>query len=144
MDTKLRHTTYDIRETRDEKGFTLAEAVMATVVLGIAAAGVLLPFSSGARVRAEGMRRTLAANLATDLMEQIISTEFSQIITKYGTYPEEKFTDPMYVNFSRKASCAYAYVPQQSGSMESNFIRATVNVYYDGRQIVSINRLISK
>ena len=38
---------------------------MAVVVLGIAAAGVLLPFSSGARVRAEGVR----ANLMLDAFE---------------------------------------------------------------------------
>ncbi|MFQ6035195.1 MAG: prepilin-type N-terminal cleavage/methylation domain-containing protein [Sedimentisphaerales bacterium] len=138
------------------RGFTLAEAMMATVVLGIAAAGVLLPFTSGARVRAEGMRRTLAANLASDLMEEIIRTEFDQIITKYGTYAElqghiisdfftkAEFTDPMYANFSRDASCTYVYVPQQSGSVESNFIRVTVRVYYNGSQIATINRLISK
>jgi len=49
---------------------------MATVVLGIAAAGALLPFTSGAAVRAEGMRRTLGAKLAGDLMEEIILKPF--------------------------------------------------------------------
>ena len=54
------------RNYKNRKGFSLAEAMMATVVLSIAAAGVLLPFTSGARVRAEGMRRTLGAKLASD------------------------------------------------------------------------------
>ena len=58
------------------RGFTLAEAMLAVVVLSIAAAGVLLPFSSGAIVRAEGMRRTLSATLASDLIEQIIVKPF--------------------------------------------------------------------
>jgi prepilin-type N-terminal cleavage/methylation domain-containing protein len=58
------------------RGFTLAEAMMAVVVLSIAAAGVLLPFSSGAVVRAEGMRRTLSAKLASDLIEQIVVKPF--------------------------------------------------------------------
>lgn len=49
---------------------------MAVVVLSIAAAGVLLPFSSGAAVRAEGMRRTLSAKLASDLIEQIVGKPF--------------------------------------------------------------------
>ena len=61
---------------KNQKGFTLAEAMIATVVLGIAAAGVLLPFTSGAAVRAEGTRRTLAAKLAGDLMEEIVSRPF--------------------------------------------------------------------
>jgi len=59
-----------------QSGFTLAEAMLATVILGIAAAGILLPFTSGATVQAEGMRRTLAVKLAGDLMEQIITRPF--------------------------------------------------------------------
>ena len=127
---------------------------MATVVLGIAAAGLLLPFTSGAAVRAEGMRRTLAAKLAGDLMEQIIHTEFDQIVTSYDEYAELQgqvkdvggvvFTDSNYANFSRDAGCAYVYVPQESGIGELKFIRATVRVYYSGKQIAVINRLISK
>ncbi len=141
---------------KNQKGFSLAEAMIATVVLGIAAAGVLLPFTSGAVMRAEGMRRTLAAKLASDLMEEIIRTEFDQIIGKYGTHTEPrghimkdfdtlaKFTDPMYANFSRDASCVYVYVPQESGAGEFKFIRATVRVKYNGGEIVSLRRLISK
>ena len=138
------------------KGFTLAEAMMATVVLGIAAAGVLLPFASGAAVRAEGMRRTLGAKLASDLMEEIISTEFDDIMNKYGTYIElqghiisdfytgAEFTDPMYANFSRDASCVNVDVPvSPTGFSEGvGFIHATVRVYYSGEQIAIINRLI--
>jgi hypothetical protein len=128
-------------------GFTLAEAMMATVVLGIAAAGVLLPFTSGAKVRVEGMRMTLAAKLASDLIEQIVNTPFGQIITDYADYSEPQgqvkdsagvvFTDPIYANFSRGASCAWE--PGQD-----YFILATVWVKYNGREIVSIKRLISK
>lgn len=50
--------------------------MIATALLGIAAAGVILPFSSGAAVQAEGTRRTLAAKLASDLLEQIIHKPF--------------------------------------------------------------------
>ena len=144
---------YELRTKH--KGFSLAEAMVATVVLGIAAAGVLLPFTSGAAVRAEGMRRTLGAKLAGDLMEEIISTEFDDIMNKYGTYTESQghiisdfytgaeFTDPMYANFSRDASCEYVRVPQESEAGEPKFIRATVRVYYSGKQIAIINRLIS-
>ncbi len=126
---------------------------MATVVLGIAAAGVLLPFTSGAAVRAEGMRRTLAAKLAGDLMEEIIDTPFNQIVTGYNDYTEAQgqvkdasgavFTDSNYVNFSRDVSCEYVYVPQESGAGEPKFIRVTVRVYYSGREIAIINRLIA-
>ena len=135
------------------RGFTLAEAMMATVVLGIAAAGVLLPFTSGATVRAEGMRRTLGAKLAGDLMEEIISTPFEEILDGYDGYAEPQgqvkdvsgtvFTDSSYTNFSRDVSCEYVRVPQESETGEPKFIRATVQVYYSGAQIAIINRLIS-
>ena len=135
-------------------GFTLAEAMMAVVVLSVATAGVLLPFSSGAAVRAEGMRRTLAAGLAGDLLEQIANTPFDEIVTDFDGYTESQgqvkdsagdvFLDPHYANYSRDASCSYVYVPQESGTAESVFIQATVQVYYSGRPIAVINKLISK
>jgi Tfp pilus assembly protein PilV len=131
---------------KNREGFTLAEAVIATVVLGIAAAGVLLPFTSGVSVRAEGMHRTLAAKLASDLIEQVINTPFSEIQTSYDEPQGQirdaagnllKDTDPSYANFSRTATCA-----RWHGS--DYFILVTVKVYYSGKQIAIINRLISK
>jgi len=127
---------------------------MATVVLGVAAAGVLLPFTSGATVRAEGLRRTLAAKLAGDLMEQIVNTPFNQIVDSFNGYAEPQgqvkdaggavFTDLNYARFSRDVSCEQVYVTQQAGTTTPNFIRVTVRVYYDGGEIAVINRLISE
>ena len=136
-----------------DKGFTLAEAMIATVILGIAAAGVLMPFTSGLQVRAEGRRRTLAAKLAADLMEEIINIPSGQIVDGYervelqGQVKDATgaiFTDLNYANFSRDVSCEYVYVPQESGVAEANFILVTVRVYYSGREIVSLRRLISR
>jgi len=125
------------------RGFTLAEAMMAVVVLGIAAASVLLPFISGAAVRAEGINRTLAARLASDMMEQILRLPFHDpgggtsvgpesgetgpanfnSINDYHNYFEAQgqvkdasetvFTDSRYTNFSRNVTCEYVYVPPQ-------------------------------
>lgn len=135
-------------------GFTLAEAMMAVVVLSIAAAGVLLPFSSGAAVRAEGLCRTLGARLASDLVEQIINTPFDQIIPTYNGYSEPQgqvkdawgnvFTDSNYTCFSRSASCEYVYVPQESGAAAPKYILITVQVQYNSKQIATIYRLVSE
>jgi len=134
-----------IHPGRSREGFTLVEAMLAVVVLAIAAAGVLLPFVSGATVRAEGTRRTLAAGLASDLMEQILRLPFHDPtgsasdyspgpdagdldnIDDYDGYNEAQgqvkdatgavFTDPKYVNFSRNVTCAYvAASPQPAPS----------------------------
>jgi type II secretory pathway pseudopilin PulG len=139
---------------KNAKAFTLAEAMMATVVLGIAAAGVLLPFTSGAAVRAEGMRRTLGAKLASDLMQEIVNTPFNQIVAGYAAFSEAQgqvkdaggvvFTDSNYAMFSRDSTCDYVYVPQESGTGVTKFILITVRVYYSGKEIAIINRLVSE
>ena len=141
------------RHTRD-RGFTLAEAMMAMVVLSIAVAGVLLPFSSGAAVRTEGLRRTLSAKLAGDLIEHIVNTPFEEIVTGYHGYSEPQgqikdawgtvFTDSNYANFSRSASCEYVYVPQESEATAPKFILVTVLVQYNGIQMATINRLVGE
>jgi prepilin-type N-terminal cleavage/methylation domain-containing protein len=134
-------------------GFTLIEATLAVVVLGIAAAGVLLPFSSGAAAQADGLHRAKAAILAGDLLEQIVSKPYGSIAA-YNGYTEAQgqvkdswgnvFTDPAYANFSRKAFCDYVYMPQQAGTYSSVFIRVTVKVYYSGSELVSVTRLVSQ
>lgn len=135
-------------------GFTLAEATLAMVVLSMAAAGVLLPFGDGASVQAEGIHRSLAAGLANDLLERIVSTSFDQVVDTWHGYKENQgqvkdasgttFTDPIYANYSRDVSCYYVYVPQQSGMVSPNFVLASVRVYYRGVQIAAVDRLIGR
>ena len=81
-------------------------------------------------------------------MEEVIRTEFDQIMIEYGAYTEaqghiikdfdtvEEFTDPIYANFSRGASCEY-------DASQPFFIIITVWVKYNGNEIAIINRLIS-
>lgn len=152
--TMIISSRYRIRTRHILGGFTLAEAMLATVVLGIAAAGVLLPFTAGAKVRAEGIHRTLGAKLASDLMEQIVNTPFETIVNNYDGYSEAQgqikdaagtvFTGSNYANFSRDVSCQYVYMPQESGAESPKFIRVTVRLYYSGKEIASINRLVGK
>ncbi len=135
-------------------GFTLAEAMLATVVLAIAAAGVLMPFVAGASVRAEGQRRTLAAKLGADLMEKIVNTDPNEIVTTWDGYNEDQgdvtdmtgtvFADPVYANYSRDANCVDVYVGSESGDDTPIFIRTTVNIYYRGRSVGSVSRLIAQ
>jgi len=127
---------------------------MATIVLGIAAAGVLLPFSTGAAVRAEGVRRTLSAKLASDLMQEIVNTPFGQIVAGYNAASEAEgmvkdtngvvFTDSNYTMISRDSMCDYVYVPQESGAGVAKFILVKVRVYYSGKEIAIIYRLVSE
>jgi type II secretory pathway pseudopilin PulG len=134
-------------------GFTLVEATLAMVILAMAAAGVLLPFADGASVQAEGLHESLAAGLADDLLERVITTPFLDIVDQYNyTEPQGQvtdaggavFTDPIYANYGRDVSCSYVYVPQQAGAAPSNFILARVRVFYRGLPAATVDRLISE
>jgi len=123
------------------------------VVLSVAAAGVLLPFADGASVQAEGLHRSLGAGLANDLLERIVIAPFDDVDDWHG-YTEAQgqakdasgalLTDPLYANYSRDVSCIYVYVPQQGGGAAPNFALASVRVYYRGRPITAVHRLISE
>ena len=146
---------------KNREGFTLAEALLAVVLLSMAAAGVLLPFAGGAVVRAEGSQRTLAAKVASDLMEEIISEDFDVIVGRYNFFEAEgqmkararldqrrglpliNLTDPIYADFSRSVSSAYVYVPQESGAEQSKFILVTIRVYHKDIEKVVLKRLIT-
>ncbi len=135
-------------------GFSLAEAMLAVVILGMAASVVLLPFATGAAIQAEGRNRTLSAILALDLVEIITTTSFDEIIDTYDGYYETQgqmkdvsgavFTDSNYANFSRNVTCEYVRVPQESGEKEPKFILVTVRVYYKGNETAIMNKLISR
>jgi len=133
-------------------GFTLPEATMALVILGMAAAGVLLPFSSGAAVQTEGMRRTLAAKLANDLMEQIIATTApAQIITVWNGHSEAErfvtdadgavFADPMYSGFSRSVVCSITGLGITSNQVK--FVLIKVTVAWQSREIVTLSSWVN-
>ena len=135
-------------ELRNNKGFTLAEAMIAMVVLALAVTAVLLPFTTGAAVQAEGMHKTLSAKLAADLMEKIINTPTAQIISNYnGSEPEGQiksadgtvFTDANYAKFSRAVTCE-----ERTATAGAKFILVTIRVYYNGREMAAVNRLISQ
>jgi len=66
-----------IAATRQSRAaFTLIEALMASVILAIAVAGALMPFTCGAKSQDVEGRQSLAVSLAKDLMEEILLRPF--------------------------------------------------------------------
>ncbi len=122
--------------------------MMALVLLSIAVAGLLLPFASSAAVQDEGVKRTLAVKLASDLMEDIVNTDFNTIIANYGSFTENGGTgnlaNNMYTGYSRAAVCEYIYTAEQDGLDTPNFIRIKTLAYYNGAKMAEIVRLKSK
>jgi type II secretory pathway pseudopilin PulG len=135
-------------------GFTLAEALLAVVLLGIAASSVLLPFTTGTVVRKDGARRSLASNLASEQMEKVIRTSFSQIIPTWNNTIENAgqlkdaqgntLTGSIYASFSRTTTCKSVLASQQAGVLSSSLISIKVEVLYKGDPLVTLNRLVSE
>ncbi len=139
---------------KNRSGFTLAESMMAVVVLAIAAAGVLLPYSSAAAVHVEGTRRTLAAKLAGDLLEEISASSYTEIMSTWDGFSEpqghvtkilsnEIFTGDVYRYYSRRVDCLRATI---GTDRDITLLGAwvTVTVSYDGREMATLKTLISK
>jgi len=138
----------------NRRGFTLAEAMMAMVILAVAATGVLLPFSSAATVHVEAERRTIAVHLAADLLEEISATDYDSIIDTWGTFKEDKgdiakagrtqkYGDTIYEKYSRVVSCQEASTGEGSDAIELG-IYVTVTVKFDDAEMASIGTLISR
>lgn len=131
---------------KNRKGFTLTEAMIAMVILSVATSAVILPFSTAGALAQEGAKRTLAATLAADLLEEIQNTDYSLITLFYDNYFEpagtvsdanwQIFTDPIYQRFARLSTCSAADVGGES------LIWATVYIYYNDIEIFQISTLI--
>ncbi len=137
-----------VRQNR--KGFTLAEAMIAMVILAVATSAVILPFSTAGALTQEGAKRTLAATLAADLLEEIqdafVTMDPFWFLVFYDNVPQpagmvtdangQVFTDPIYQKFARVSTCSAADVGGES------LIWATVYVYYNDVEIFQVSTLI--
>ena len=134
-------------KTRQQKGFTLAEALMSMVIFSIAAIGIVQPFSAGAAVQIEGWHRSLAAKIAGDLLEQIINTDYEQIGTEWTGYTEDKgavkdslgnvFTDSSYADYSRDVT-----LQQTADLSDIEHQWVTVSVYRNGIEMAELSSLV--
>ncbi len=133
------------------------------VLLAFAASAVSMPFVAGANIRAEGARRTLAAKLAHDRLEQleqIAGIDYDNQLWWYEGYPEFPgfledgsggfLTDPIYLKFFRYSNVVPFRVSngtlvQVAPGADSDFSLITVSVSYDeGLMDVCLGTLIGK
>ncbi len=130
---------------KNRKAFTLAEAMIAMVILAVATSAVILPFSAGAAMHTEGAKRTLAAKLAGDLLEEFqnMDSYFSILLR---CYPElegmvedangQFFSDPVYSKFARISTCSLANV----GGEDMWWV--TVEIRYDSLIVLQMSTLV--
>lgn len=151
-----------ITKRYNRKGFTLAEAMIAVTLLAFAASAVSMPYVAGAASRAEGARRTLAAKLAQDRLEQLqqIATNNYDQIWMYDGWPEFAgcledgnggfLTDQIYAKFFRVSNVvpfrvSNGVIVQVMPGDDSDFSLITVSVTYDnGLMDVCLGTIVGK
>ena len=144
---------------------------MASVILAMAIAAITMPFTAGAQNQQADGSRTLAVDLAQELMEEIMSKPFqdpqgaSQVgpesgetsrakfdnIDDYNNYTEaagqiaswdgQVITDPAAADLSRRVTCTYVYVAGQDTGQPPSFIKVKVDVLSKNTPIVTLTRL---
>jgi Tfp pilus assembly protein PilV len=158
-------------ETR-RTGFTLAEALLAAVILLVAISAITLPFAAGARAEQADARMCLAVSLAQEMMEEILSKPFNDPqgasapgpesgetrrsrfdnVDDYHGYAEAAgqiadangvvIDTPASQDLSRWVSAQYVYVSGQDTGQPATFVRVKVTVAYKGAPLVELTRLV--
>jgi len=119
---------------------------MAMTLLAIAAGGVLLPFANAAAVQDEASRRTIAAQLASEMMERIRATDYDDVMTVYSAYTEpagllkdsagQLLSGSLYRGISRSTAC-------QTVNVEGvQMLWVTVRVFYQDGEMLKAGTLI--
>ena len=145
----LFYATSDMKKYRH--GFTLIEAMLASVILVVAAGAILVSFTAGATSSAYSERLSLSFNLASNLMEEIIASDYDNIILNYDGYTEssgaiksangEVIVSSGYANFSRSVACHEIYLEGQNALSSPPVILVKVMVAYKGRELVTIEEI---
>ena len=88
-----------MKSLKQEKGFTIVEAIVAQVILVLGALCVWNIFIAGSRFNAESEDRTVATNIAQLQVERIMNTRFRYIVSEHP--PGETFfeEEPQYEPF---------------------------------------------
>ncbi len=169
LEGTVRHTARQFR-----LGFTLLESLLASAILALAVAAVMMPFTAGARNEHVDRRRTVAAGLAQEMMEEVLSRPFEDPhgASSPGPEPGEAAragfdniddyhghneaagnvtdfagapaTDAGATDLSRHVTAQYVYVSGQDVADPPTFVLATVEVRHVGRTVATLKRLVYK
>ncbi len=136
---------------KNRHGFTLMEAMLASVILVVAAGAILVSFTAAATSREYSERLRLSFNLATNLMEEILASDYDDVILNYDGYTEPSgaikssnghvIVFPEYANFSRSVACHEIYLEGQNALSSPPVILIKVMVAYNGKELLTIKEI---
>jgi Tfp pilus assembly protein PilV len=146
-------------------GLTLIESLVAAAILAMVVIAVAVPFAAARSNEQADARMTMAAHLAQEMMEEVLSRPFSDgvgvagketgetratfnCMDDYDGYTEAAgaiaaadgrlCTDPAAAGLSRVVSAKYTKV---QGSPNNSYMRIVVTIKYQNQPLLSIARL---
>ncbi len=132
---------------KQQSGMTLIEALMASALLAMAAAGILLPITAAAAAQTDAQRRVIATRFAADVIERLIAEGYDAIKNDYpvnGQYdpiiPLGQYPEPVYSNLSAKLFITYDSVGQMPDTID--VVILTVKVSDNNRPMITLKTLI--
>lgn len=153
--------------TINRRGFTLLEALLASVLLASVIVSITTPFTAGAWQTLQDRKSTIAVALAQEMMEEILSIcNQPQMTVDQGVVPRPTFTtplhydnyiendgairnsrgsiitDPLASGLSRHVNVEYVTVANQRAEDHQAFISISVVVKQYGQPAVSLTRLV--
>jgi type II secretory pathway pseudopilin PulG len=148
------------------RAFTLVEALLAVVILGMTVTAITVPFTAGAQEAVEDARQNLCVSLAQDLVEEIMSKNFADTdgaaddtkgrwfwddMSDYNGYTEAAgnihtadktlVNDPLAAKLSRIATVVPYPIPPGTGAPTGQFLKVTVEVRNNGNTVLILTRL---
>lgn len=149
-------------------GFTMLEALIASSILSIAITGITLPFVAGQQHQREDANLTLATSLGQELMEEILSRDFSDqgmgsepdetnrgqydCINDYNGYTEisgqitsncgNHVEDPASVGLSRHVVVTYVAIKEDPAPQTPQFATVIVEIRKNGQVLTKLSRLV--
>jgi len=107
----------DRRRLRNRPGFTLVEALVAVIIIGLGAVGIMLAASSNTRVNDAGSKLTEAVFLAQELREWTLSLPFTDPDpVDQGNGPGPDGSDPQEFVDDLDDLMGVSYTPPRDGT----------------------------
>jgi len=127
-------------------GFTLIEALVAVMIIGIAVSSLMLGSGSLTRVNAAGIEMSTAEFLIEEVKARCASMTYGDLPAFAGTYspPQDVSGNPLtnFSTFSQQVTVANVSNSDFTvvvGAGASDFVRVTATILMNGNQISSAN-----
>lgn len=135
------------RALRRRPGFTLIEAALTTMIVGLAFVAVLQLIASGTASNVQAAETTTAVNLAKCLRDQALGKEFGQVLAMNGAShqpPVDADGAPLVEFAEWKQTLAVHAVDVQHLSHEvsdadPSAVRVTATIEHNGEKVCDLN-----